>query len=98
MRLRRVGDEELAAARVGAVERDANGAAEKRPFAELVPQRKARAAGAVAARIAALNDEIGHDAVKTEAVEEILLRERADRVDRERRVEHGELDLNRAAV
>ena len=45
-----------------------------------------------AARVASLNDEIRHDAVKSEAVEEALARERDEAVHRDRRVFREEFD------
>ena len=80
------------------VERHADGAAQVRPLIELVADRVAGPAFAVAARIAALDDEVGHDAMEREAVEEPLARERDEVLDRQRRVEHGQLDLDRAAI
>ena len=53
---------------------------------------------AVAARIAALDDEVGHDPVNAEAVEEALARERDEVLDRQRRVEHRQLDLDGSAI
>ena len=76
VRLRRVRDEELAAAGVLPVERHADGAAQIRPLVDLVANRVARPALAVAARIAVLHDEVGHDAVDRDAVEEALPRQR----------------------
>ena len=82
----------------GPVERHADGAAQVRPLVQLVANRVARPAFAVAARIAVLHHEVRHDAVDAEAVEVALARQRDEVLDRQRRVEHGELDLNRAAI
>src|SRR5258708_31766292 len=73
MRLRRVRDEVLAAAGVRPrIERHADGAAQVGALVELVADRIARSAFAVAARIAVLNHEVGHDAVDAQAVEVAL--------------------------
>src|SRR5205085_1299544 len=72
--------------------------AQIRPFVELVPDRVARTAFPVAARIAVLHDEVGHDAVDAQPIEEPLAGERDEALDGERRVEDRQLDLNRAAI
>ena len=82
----------------GQIERHADGAAQVRPLVQLVANRVAGPAFAVAARIAVLHDEVGHDAVDAEAVEVALARQRDEVLDRQRRVEHRQLDLNRAAI
>ena len=82
----------------GQIERHADRAAQIRPLVQLVADRVARPAFAVAARIAVLDDEVRDDAVDAEPVEEALARERDEVLDRQRRVEHGQLDLNRAAI
>ena len=57
-------------------ERHADGAAQERALVQLVANRVAGPAFAVAARIAVLHDEVRHDAVDLQAVEEALARER----------------------
>ena len=64
VRLRRVRDEELAAAGVRPVERHADGSAQVGPLVELVANRVAGSAFAVAARIAGLDHEVGHHAME----------------------------------
>src|SRR5262245_44784081 len=91
-------DEELAAAGVLPVERDADDAAQVRLLTEFVANRETRAALAVAAGIAALDHEIGNDAVKRQAIVEALAGEGHERLDRQRRIDDIKLDLNRAAV
>src|SRR5688572_12746372 len=90
-------DEELAAAGVFPVERHADGAAQVRTLVDLVANREAGAAFAVAAWIAALDHEVGHDAMEGEAVEESAPGERDEVVNRERRVSDREIDVNPAA-
>src|SRR5215813_9909134 len=92
MRLRRVRDEKLAAAGVLARESHSDRAANVRPGVDLAADLITGAAFAVAARVASLNDEIRHDAVKSEAVEETLARERDEAVHRDRRVLREEFD------
>src|SRR5207247_10365141 len=91
-------DEELAAAGIGPIERHADGATQIGPLAELVADRESGSAFAVAPRIPTLYDEVGDDTVKREPVEKLLARERHERLHRERRVEHGQLDLHEAAI
>src|SRR5262245_32223080 len=85
MRLGRVRDEKLAAACVLARKRHPDRAANVRPGVDLAADLIAGAAFAVAERVASLNDEIRNDAVKSEAVEEALARERDEAVHRDRR-------------
>src|SRR5262245_16382522 len=92
MRLRRMRDEKLAAAGVLARKSHPDRAASVRPGVDLAADLIAGAAFAVAARVAPLNDEIRHDAVKIEAVEEALSRERDEAVHRDRRVLREEFD------
>src|SRR5215475_5192622 len=92
MRLRRMRDEKLAAAGVLARESHPDRAANVRPGVDLAADLIAGAAFAVAARVAPLNDEIRNDAVKSEAVEEALARERDEAVHRDRRVLREEFD------
>src|SRR5262245_204487 len=92
MRLRRVRDEKLAAAGVLARKSHPDRAANVRPGVDLAADLIAGAAFAVAARVTSLNDEIRHDAVKSEAVEEALARERDEAVHRDRRVFREEFD------
>ena len=75
-----------------------DGAAQIGALVQFVANRVARSAFAVAARIAGLHDEVGHDAMERQAVEESLAGERDEVLDRQRRVEHGELELNEAAI
>ena len=98
VRLRRVGDEPLAAAGVLPVERHPHGSAQVRQLVQLVANRVARAAFAVAARVAALNDEVGHHAMDRDAVEEALVRQVDEVRHRQRRVGDRQLDLDRAAI
>src|SRR5580765_7227614 len=91
-------DEELTPAGIRPVERHADRTSQVRPLTELVADREAGSAFSVAARITALHDEIGDHAMKRQAVEELLPRQRDEGVDGLRCVEHGELDLNQAAI
>src|SRR5262245_44299142 len=91
-------DEELAAAGVGPVERHADGPAQIRTLVQLVANRVAGSAFTVAARIAALDDEVLDDAMEGDAVEESLACKRDEVVRRQRRIEHRQLDLNQPAV
>src|SRR3954466_5619662 len=75
MRLRTIRDEVLAAAGLLSVERHAHRAAQVRPLVELVAERVARPAFAVAARIAVLQHEPGHDAMNAEPIEKAFARE-----------------------
>jgi len=72
VRLRRQSDEELAAARVRPRQRHAGHAAGVAQPADLVADGVARPAETVAARIAGLDHEIGHDAVEEQPVVEVL--------------------------
>src|SRR5215510_8754043 len=92
MWLRRMRDEKLAAAGVLARESHPDSAANVRPGVYFAADLIAGAAFAVAARVASLNDEIRNDAVKSEAVEEALARERDEAVHRDRRVLREEFD------
>src|SRR5215218_8039769 len=98
MRLRRMRDEELAAASVLPVEGDADDATEVRLLTEIVANCETRTALSVAPRIAALDDEVGNDAVEGQAVVEPIAGQRDERFHRQRRIDHRELDLNRAAI
>src|SRR5579883_2516108 len=86
MRRRRKTDEELAVGtvRVGGPRHRA-GAADMLLVAELGGELSARAAGAVAARIAGLRHEAGDDAVKRDAVVKAGARQLLDAVDMARR-------------
>ena len=77
-------------------QRHADRAAQERPIVELVANRVAGPALAVAARIAVLHHEVRHDAVDLQAVEEALARQRHEVVRRQRRIEHRQLELDRA--
>src|SRR5215510_4094901 len=92
MWLRRVRDEKLAPAGVLARKSHPDRAANIRPGVYLASDLIAGAAFAVAARVASLNDEIRNDAVKSEAVEEALARERNEAVHRDRSVLREEFD------
>src|SRR5262245_2872371 len=92
MRLRRVRDEKLAAAGVLAREGHPDRAASVRPGVNLAADLIAGAAFAIAARVPSLNDEIRHDAVKSEVVEEALARERDEAVHCDWRVLWKEFD------
>src|SRR5262249_39610179 len=96
MRLRRVRDEKLAAAGVLAREGHPDRAASVRPGIDLAADLIAGAALAVAAPVPSLDDEIRHDAVKSQAVEEPPARERDEAVHRDRRVLREEFDLDPA--
>src|SRR5262249_10518510 len=74
MRLWRMRDEELAAAGVLAREGHSDRAASVRPGVDLTAELITGAALAVASRVAPLDDEIRHDAMKSQVVEEIPLR------------------------
>ena len=65
---------------------------------ELVLERVARAAGAGARRVAALDHEVGDDAVEDDAVVEAVARELREVLDRLRRVVVEELDRDRAVI
>src|SRR5260370_10663746 len=91
-------DEELAAAGVHPTERHADGAAQIRQLVQLDPDRVPGTALAVTPGIPVLNHEVGHDAMNVEAVEEPLPREADEVFDRERGIEYGQLDLNRAPI
>ena len=67
-----------------------------RPLVQLVADRVAGPALAVAARIAVLHHEVRDDAVDLQAVEEALAGERHEVARRLRRVEHRQLELDRA--
>src|SRR5262249_47997788 len=86
MWLRRMRDEKLAAAGVLARKSHPDRATNVRPGVDLAADLIAGAAFAVAAGVASLNDEIRHDAVKSEVVEEALAREPNEAVHRDRRV------------
>src|SRR5215471_12172626 len=92
MWLRRMRDEKLAAAGVLARKSHPDRAASVRPGVYFAADLIAGAAFAVAARVASLNDEIRNDAVKSEAVEEALTRERNEAVHRDRSVLREEFD------
>src|SRR5262249_1879785 len=96
MWLRRMRDEKLAAAGVLARKSHPDRAANVRPGVYLAADLIARAAFAVAARVASLNDEIRNDAVKSDAVEEALARERNEVVHRDRSVLREEFDPDQA--
>src|SRR5262245_43798209 len=96
MRLRRVRDEKLAAAGILARKSHPDSAAGVRPGVDLTADLIAGAPLAVAARVASLNDEIRHDAVKSNAVEETSARESDEAVHRDRRVLREEFDLDLA--
>src|SRR5262245_11099017 len=84
MRLRRVRDEKLAAARVFTRESHPDCPAVVWPGVDLAADLIARAAFAVATRVAALNNEMRRDAVKSQAVEEAFTRERDEAFHRDR--------------
>src|SRR5215510_3793199 len=96
MWLRRMRDEKLAAAGVLAREGHPDRAANVRPGIDLAADLIAGAAFAVAARVASLNDEIRHDAVKSHAVEKASARERDEAVHRDRRVLREKFDSDPA--
>src|SRR5262245_44204073 len=92
-------DEPLTAARVGPrIERHADRPAQIRTLIELVTDRITRSTLAVAARIAILDDEVGDDAMEAQAVEVAAPREGDEVLDRQRRVDDRELDLNQPAI
>src|SRR5262249_8876524 len=98
MWLRRMRDEKLAAAGVLARKSHPDRAANVRPAVYLAADLMSGTAFAVAARVTSLNDEIRNDAVKSEAVEEALARERNEAVHRDRRVLREEFDPDLALV
>ena len=98
MRLRRMGNEKLAAAGVLARQSHPDRAASVRPGVDLAADLIAGAAFAVTARIAALDDEVGNDAVESQVVEKTLARERDKAVHRDRRVLWEEFKLDLAFV
>src|SRR5215813_12628855 len=92
MWLRRMRDEKLAAAGVLAREGHPDRAANVRPGVDLAADLIAGAAFALPARVPSLNDEIRNDAMKSEAVEETLARERNEAVHRDGGVSREEFD------
>src|SRR5215213_8878097 len=98
VRLRTVRHEVLAPGGVLPVERHTHRAAQVRAIIDLVTQGVPGPARAVAARIPVLQYERRHHAVDAEPVEESLPRERDETVDRQGRIEHRELHLERALV
>src|SRR3954465_1313334 len=78
VRLRRVAEEELAAAGVGAARRYPHGSTDEMKRAVLVGQRPAGTAVAVAARVSSLDDEVGHHSMERQTVVEMSRRERSD--------------------
>ena len=92
-------DEVLAPAGIGPrIEGHADRAAQVRPFIQLVADGVPGSALTVTARVAILDHEVRDDPVEAEAVEKAFARERDEVLDGERRVDDGELDLNRAAI
>src|SRR5215468_7673272 len=98
MRLRRVRDEELAAARVFPVERHADSSTQIWQLVQLIADRVAWATVAVAPGIAVLNHEIGHHTVNRSPIEKSLADEIDEVGDGQRRVRDRELDFNRPAI
>src|SRR2546423_7932438 len=96
--LRRVRDEPLRAARVLARQGHADRAATVRNHIYLAANLVAGAAVAVAARVAALYDEVRHDAVERDAVEVVPARKPYEVVNRQRRVLRQQLNRERALV
>src|SRR5918997_3449081 len=86
VRLRRVRDEPLRAARVLDRERHPDRAALVRDGVDLAAYLVAGAAVAVAARVAALDDEVRDDAVERDVVEVVAARELHEVVHGERRL------------
>jgi hypothetical protein len=86
MRLRRMRDEPLRAARVFARQRHSDRAALVRHHIYLAANLPARTAVAVAARVAVLHHEIRHDAVNRQTVEIIRFRQFDKIINRQRRV------------
>src|SRR5437016_14018665 len=78
VRLRRMGDEELAAARIGPGKRHTHGTHVVAHGIHLVPEHKARSAPTIAPGIAVLDDEVGHDPVPAGSVKVASL----DQVDK----------------
>src|SRR5262249_18005139 len=96
---RAVGDVELAPRGVGMLAaRHRQRAAHVLPLAELGLDRVARAAGAVALGIAALDDEVRHDAVEGEVVVKTLLGQRDEVLDGLGCILRVELDADLVAV
>src|SRR3954463_9835310 len=91
-------DEELTPTRVSPVECDTHRPPQIRALTRLVAHRVAGTAFPVSARIAALNDEVGDDAMEGEILVEALLYQRNEVVDHQRRVEHCQLELNRPSI
>ena len=92
MRLRRMRHEPLRAAGIFSRKRHADRAALIRRFVYLATNLIARAAVAIAARIAILNNKVGNDAMDCEAVEVTSLRELNKIVHSQRRVFGQEVD------
>src|SRR5262249_2527949 len=98
MRLWRVRDEELTAARVGPVEGHADRATQIGTLVQLVAAGIARSSGSVSPRIAPLHDEIRYDAMNRDVVEKSFARQGDEVLDGLRRIEHRHLNLNRSPV
>src|SRR5687768_1093377 len=91
-------DEELASTGIAPGEGHADGAAEIWLLVQLVANRVARSAVAIAARVASLNDKVRDHAMEHQAVEVAFACERHEVVRGDRRIKHVELDLDRALV
>src|SRR5437667_159443 len=68
VRLRRMGDEELAAARIGPGKRHTHGTHVVTHGIHLVPEHEARPSPPITPRIAVLYDEVGHDPAPARAI------------------------------
>src|ERR1041384_6357570 len=84
MRLRRMGDEELTAAGVGARQGHADGPRLIARLIHFIALHESRPAPPVAARVAVLNHDVGHDAVPARTVEEVPIDEPQERGEGQR--------------
>src|SRR5438445_5867687 len=98
MGLRRMGDEELTAARVGPRERHTDRPRFVAHRVRLVAQREAGAAPSVPSRVAVLDDEVRDHAVPGGSNKGPPLEERQKGRDRQRRLRRKELHHNRAPL
>src|SRR5215467_13000820 len=85
-------NEKLAAAGVFARQSHPDRAADVRPGVNLAADLITGATFAVTARITALNDEIRHDAMEGQVIEEAFARERDETIHGDRRVLREEFD------
>src|SRR6266576_4514483 len=98
VRLRRMGDEVLAASRIGSRESHADGSDGVADRVDFVPNREARSAPTIAAWIAVLDHEIRNDAVPACAVEITPRDQIEENRDRQGCLGRQQLDVQRSAV